>query len=79
MHKGCTGKVRFLDPSDILFISCEVGRRTQPSSIHLNSQPYHSDTRWRRLILYDPKNSLTSAIKRLATRKAWVHLKSTEL
>ena len=36
------------------FISCEVGRRTQPSSIHLNSQPYHSDTRWFRLILYDP-------------------------
>ena len=23
-----------------------MGRRTQPSSIHLNSQPYHSDTRW---------------------------------
>ena len=35
------------------FISCEVGRRTQPSSIHLNSQPYHCDTRWFRLILYD--------------------------
>ena len=36
------------------FISCEVDRRTQPSSIHLNSQPYHhSDTRWFRLILYD--------------------------
>ena len=35
------------------FISCEVGRRTQPSSIHLNSQPYHSDTRWFRLILSD--------------------------
>ena len=49
-----------------------MGRRTQPSSIHLNSQPYHSDTRWFRLILYDPyfyKNSLTSAIKRLATKK----------
>ena len=61
------------------FISCEVGRRTLPSSIHLNSQPYHSDTRWFRLILYDPKNSWTSAIKRLATRKTWVHLKSTEL
>ena len=28
------------------FISFEVGRRTQPSSIHLNSQPYHNDTRW---------------------------------
>ena len=28
------------------FISCEVRRRTQPSSIHLNSQPYHNDTRW---------------------------------
>ena len=36
------------------FISCEVDRHTQPSSIHLNSQPYHhSDTRWFRLILYD--------------------------
>ena len=35
------------------FISCEVARRTQPSSIHLNSQPYHSDTRWFRFILYD--------------------------
>ena len=31
------------------FISCEVDRRTQPSSIHLNSQPYHSVTRWFRL------------------------------
>ena len=54
------------------FISCEVGRRTQPSSIHVNSQPYHSDTRWFTVILYDPyfrKNSLTSAIKRLATKK----------
>ena len=30
-----------------------MDRRTQPSSIHLNSQPYHSDTRWFRLILYD--------------------------
>ena len=72
VHKDCTGKVRFLDSSDIYFISCEVGRRTQPSSIHLNSRPYHSNTRWFRLILYDPyfwKNSLTSAIKRLATRK----------
>ena len=49
-----------------------MGRRTQPSSIHLNSQPYHSDTRCFRLILYDPyfwKNSLTSAIKRLVTKK----------
>ena len=35
------------------FISREVDRRTQPSSIYLNSQPYHSDTRWFRLILYD--------------------------
>ena len=61
------------------FISCEVGRLTEPSSIHLNSQPYHSDTRWFRIILYDPKNSLTSVIKRLATRKTWVPLKSTEL
>ena len=51
MHKVCTGKARFLDSSDISFhfISWEVGRRTQPSSIHLNSQPYHSDTRWFRL------------------------------
>ena len=55
MLKVCTGKVRFLDSFDILFyfISCEVDRRTQPSSIHLNSQPYHSVTRWFRLILYD--------------------------
>ena len=35
------------------FMSCEVSRRTQPSSIRLNSQPYYSDTRWFRLILYD--------------------------
>ena len=35
------------------FISCEVGRCTQPSSIYHNSQQYHSDTRWFRLILYD--------------------------
>ena len=74
VHKGCTGKVCFLDSSDILFhfISCKVGRRTQPSFIHLNSQPYHSNTRWFTLILYDPclkKNSLTSAIKCLATKK----------
>ena len=74
VHKGCTGKVCFLDSSDILFhfISCKVGRRTQPSFIHLNSQPYHSNTRWFTLILYDPclkKNSLTSAIKWLATKK----------
>ena len=49
-----------------------MGRRKQPSSIHLNPQPYHSDTRWFTVILYDPyfrKNSLTSAIKRLATKK----------
>ena len=51
-----------------------MGRRTQPSSIHLNSQPYHSDTRWFRLGLYDLgpvflKNSLTSVFKRLATKK----------
>ena len=40
----------------ILYLTCcEVGRRTQPSSIHLDSQPYHSDTRWFRLILYNPK------------------------
>ena len=74
VHKGCTGKVCFLDSSDILFhfISCKVGRRTQPSFIHLNSQPYHSNTRWFTLILYDPcfkKNSSTSAIKWLATKK----------
>ena len=74
VHKGCTGKVCFLDSSDILFhfISCKVGRCTQPSFIHLNSQPYHSNTRWFTLILYDPcfkKNSLTSAIKWLATKK----------
>ena len=74
VHKGCTGKVCFLDSSDILFhfISCKVGCRTQPSFIHLNSQPYHSNTRWFTLILYDPclkKNSLTSAIKWLATKK----------
>ena len=35
------------------FISREVDRRTQPSSIYLNSQPFYSDTRWFRLILYD--------------------------
>ena len=71
MHKGCTGKVCFLDSSDILFHFSQSGRRTQPSSIHLNSQPYNSDTRWFRLILYDPyftKNSFTPAIKRLATK-----------
>ena len=61
MYKVCTpgvpprglywhGKVRFRDSFDILFISCEVDRRAQPSSIHLDSQPYHSDTRWFRLI-----------------------------
>ena len=53
MQKVCTGKVRFLDSFDILFHSCEVGRRTQPSSIRLNSQLYNSHTRWFRLILYD--------------------------
>ena len=53
MHKVCTGKARFLDSSDILFHFLRSGRRTQPSSIHLNSQPYHSDTRWFRLSLYD--------------------------
>ena len=52
MHKGCTGKVRFLDSWNILFISCEVDRRTQPSSIQLDSQPYHSDTRWFRPVSY---------------------------
>ena len=50
-----------------------MGCRTQPSSIHLNSQPYHSDTRWLRLILYDPyfflKNHWPQAIKWLATKK----------
>ena len=57
------------------FISCEIDRRTQPSSIHLNYQPYHCDTRWFRLILYDLmmtcilKKSLTSEIKRLVTKK----------
>ena len=52
------------------FISCEEGRRTQPSSIHLNSQSYYSDTRWFSLYdLYFLKNSLTSAFKRLATKK----------
>ena len=35
------------------FISCEVVSRRQPSSIYLNSQPYHSDTRWFRLMPYD--------------------------
>ena len=35
------------------FISCEVDRRAQPSSMQLNSQPYHSVLRWFRLILYD--------------------------
>ena len=53
------------------FISCEVGLCTQPSSIHLNTQPYH-DSLCFRLILYDLyflKNSLTSTIKRLATKK----------
>ena len=53
MHKVCTGKVRFRDWSDIYFISREVDRRTQPSSIYLNYQQYHIDTRWFRLILYD--------------------------
>ena len=53
MHKVSTGKVCFLDSSIFYFISCEVGRRTQPSSIHLNSKSYHSDTRWFRRILYD--------------------------
>ena len=53
MHKVCVGKVRFRDSSFFYFISRQVDRRTQPSSIYLNSQPYHSDTRWFRLILYD--------------------------
>ena len=67
MHKVCTGKVRFRESSFFYFISRQVDRRTQPSSIYLNSQPYHSDTRWFRLTFF--KNSLTSAIKRLATKK----------
>ena len=50
-----------------------MGCRTQSSSIHLNSQPYHSGTRWLRLILYDPyfslKNRWPQAIKWLATKK----------
>ena len=50
MHKVCTGKVCFRDSSDI---SREVDRRIQPRPIYLNSQLYHSDTRWFRLILYD--------------------------
>ena len=46
MHKGCTfGKSAFSTLLTFYFISCEVGRRTEPSSIHLNSRPYHSDTR----------------------------------
>ena len=53
MHKVCTGQVRFLDSLDILFYFLRSGRRTLPSSLYLNSQPYHSDTRWFRLILYD--------------------------
>ena len=58
MHKVCTGKVRFRPSFATLlkfyFISREVDRRTQPSSIYYTSQPYyHSDTRWFRLILYD--------------------------
>ena len=39
-------KSAFLTPLIFYFISCEVGRRTQPCSVHLNSHPYHSDTRW---------------------------------
>ena len=65
------------------FISCELDRRTQPCSIHLNSQPYHSDTRWHRLILYDPYFFKKIIDLRRSNdwqqRKTWVHLKLTEL
>ena len=47
------GKSVFVTLLIFYFISCEVDRRTQPSSIHLNSQPYRSNTRWFRLIFYD--------------------------
>ena len=49
-----------------------MDRRTQPISIYLNFQLYNSDTLWFRLILYElyfKNKSLTSEIKRLATRK----------
>ena len=63
MNKVCTRKVRFLDSSDILFHFLRSGPPCTAYSIHLKSQPYHSDTRWFRLILYDLyflKKSLTS-------------------
>ena len=50
------------------FISCEVGRRTQPSSIYLNSQPYHSYTRWFRLkIFIDLCDQMTGNKERLGS------------
>ena len=63
MNKVWTRKVRFLDSSDILFHFLRSGPPCTVYSIHLKSQPYHSDTRWFRLILYDLyflKKSLTS-------------------
>ena len=63
------------------FISCEVGRRTQPSSIQLNSQPYHSDTRWFRLMTCIFKKFIDLYLRSndWQQRKTWVHLKLTEL
>ena len=48
MHKVCTGKIRFLDSSDILFHFLRRGPPHTASfySPLVNSQPYHSDTRW---------------------------------
>ena len=66
MHKGCTEKVCFLDSSDIFSISFLAKWATVHSLVLFTltlSHNYHSDTRWFRLILYDPyfkKNSLTS-------------------
>ena len=65
------------------FISCEVGRHTQPCSIHLNSQPYHSNARWFRRYpawpVFFKKIHWPLRSNDRQQRKTSVHLKLTEL
>ena len=53
IHMYVLDKSAFSTLPIFYFISGEVVSRRQPSSIYLNSQPYHSDTRWFRLMPYD--------------------------
>ena len=75
MPKVCTGKVRFLDSADILFHFLRSG--LPPYTAQLYSPQLSAISQRHAFVQTDPvrpvflKNSLTSAIKRLATKKVF--------